>query len=197
MNTTSICVAVALFGFAFVPLASATHSSVDCDASGWGDESCSSTNSCNYDQRIGVHAYASDGQADKVHGEFACSYATASCTEKDGDCGDISDSLAGASGVGNCSGYIEDSGGDWNTFNLECFITSGTDTVTQGSGDPILPSPIRPDHTTEAFTRFRLEATPTGTALGMSCVDGACHPVPATCIDQGPTMKCQIVGMDA
>jgi hypothetical protein len=188
MELKATTASILLLGVVFVPAAAATHSSVDCSASGWGDESCSSTNACNYDERIGVHAYADDGQADKVHGEFHCGGVTASCTEHDGNCSDVPLDTAVSSGTGNCSGYIEDSSYDWSTFKLECFIWDSTSSTSQSGAAPVV-SPLT-GNAHDAYSGIVLETTAEGATTALSCEAGQCAPIPAQCVDLGTLVKC-------
>ncbi len=189
MKTTATIVSVMLVGFAFVPIAGASHATVDCDASGWGDESCSSTSACNYDEKIGVHAYAADGGANEVYGLFTCSNARAECNEFDGSCSDISSDLAGFSGVGNCNGWIEDNSTDWNTFKLECFIYPSGTNLASSPSPGLLPA-LDPSSPATGWT---LTAHSTGDVVGSFCDDGVCHPAPADCVDLGSRLTCWIV----
>lgn len=192
MKTSAIGVSVVLLGITLLPATAAFHSTVDCSASGAGDESCSSTNSCNYDQEIGVHAYTEDGTADTIHGEFTCSEADARCTENDASCFKESGNVAGSSGVGNCSGYVEENWDSWNTFKLECFIVSSSSSSSSPSPS-VLPDPLSLTRSSPAFTGWALQAHSTGDVVGSYCEDGICEPVPAECSLLGSQLHCWIV----
>ena len=191
MNKKATVTSLLMLGFAFSPSAAGTHSSVDCSSSGWGDESCSDIENCNSDVKLGVHAYADDGQADKVHGEWTCSFASVSCTEFDGSCAAVSATTAGQSGTSTCSGFIEDSPFDWNTFKLECFWVGGGSSPSPAPS--LLPDPLRPTGGHDVFTGMTLEATPDGTAVGSWCDRGVCVPMPAACVAVGDKMHCAIL----